>query len=237
MTNELKFGDRLAQVLKLRKISYTQLAEEVAVTKSAVSKWIHNKCMPQAAVIQRISKRYNISYNYLMGEEFSYTDNKFLLLSPSLVNSVNEPDGVTGSSWIPMYDTYDEEGDIGDVVNDSEIVAWHSISESSFRYSDESEKPFSVRIKTDYMLPFFLKGDYITVSRSEIDTVINDSLYALRINDTQIGIDGILIRRVEFYSDKNLYLLKSDNSNFKTYIIDQKKVTIIGKVVGLWRQL
>lgn len=81
-----KFNERLRSLLKSKKISGKELAEQLKVTAVKVSRWLTGKNQPDYDELCRLCKIFGVSTDYLInGKEFNLkftsTDRKLLKLS------------------------------------------------------------------------------------------------------------------------------------------------------------
>jgi transcriptional regulator with XRE-family HTH domain len=65
----MNIGNRINQLLKLRKISRKEIAEQLNISYSAVSKYITNQRTPDATTLKEIADFLNVSTDYLLGRD------------------------------------------------------------------------------------------------------------------------------------------------------------------------
>lgn len=63
----MNIGNRINQLLKVRKISRKEIAEKLNISYSAVSKYITNQRTPDAATLKEIAELLEVSTDYLLG--------------------------------------------------------------------------------------------------------------------------------------------------------------------------
>lgn len=63
------FGIRLAKLREKKRLSQSQLAERLGITKSMVSAYENSARKPSYAVLLRIAGMFNVSLDYLLGME------------------------------------------------------------------------------------------------------------------------------------------------------------------------
>jgi transcriptional regulator with XRE-family HTH domain len=68
----MRFGERLIQLRKEKKISQEQLAEDLGVTRQTISNWENYKNYPDIAMLTMISDRYKISLDDLLKKDVDY---------------------------------------------------------------------------------------------------------------------------------------------------------------------
>ena len=62
----MNIGNRINQLLKLRKISRKEIAEQLNISYSAVSKYITNQRTPDARTLKEIADFLEVSTDYLL---------------------------------------------------------------------------------------------------------------------------------------------------------------------------
>ena len=62
------FGDNLKKIRTNKNISQQQLANELSVSQQAVAKWECNTASPNPGMIAKISKYFNVSTDFLLGQ-------------------------------------------------------------------------------------------------------------------------------------------------------------------------
>lgn len=70
----MKFGERLIQLRKEKKISQEQLAEDLGVTRQTISNWENYKNYPDIAMLTTISDKYKISLDELLKKDVEYVN-------------------------------------------------------------------------------------------------------------------------------------------------------------------
>lgn len=236
------FGERLKGLLERERIRNSALAEDLGVSRSAVTKWIKDEAEPRSELIKMISKRLNTSISYLRGEDnidydrplktsyiSAYSD-----ILPSLIYCLEEPEEIKGFIWVPVYETkISTTPGIQDIIRD-DIIGWHTAPES-LTSDDPYMRPFSMKVIGDSMSPFILPNDYLTIKPAPFIIPNSQSIYAVKIADDLTDTYGIVVKRVQYIASKELYLLRSDNSDYPIYIIESEKAMIIGRIINLWR--
>lgn len=67
--NMVDFGIKLAKLRENKRLSQSQLAARLGITKSMVSAYENSARMPSYAVLLRIAGMFNVSLDYLLGTE------------------------------------------------------------------------------------------------------------------------------------------------------------------------
>ncbi len=69
-------GKRVKQIRELLKISQETLANELGITKQAISNIEHSKCYPNIALLHKLYTDYGVNINYIItGRGDIYVDN------------------------------------------------------------------------------------------------------------------------------------------------------------------
>jgi transcriptional regulator with XRE-family HTH domain len=71
----IAFGNRIKQIRSINKISQMQFAQSLNCSSSRVQSWENRKTVPSADTLMKISRKYKVSIDYLLGNENA---NKFL---------------------------------------------------------------------------------------------------------------------------------------------------------------
>ncbi len=67
----MAFSEKLYELRKKSCLSQEQLAEQLGVSRQAISKWESGKAMPESDTLVSISQYFNVSLDYLMKEDSS----------------------------------------------------------------------------------------------------------------------------------------------------------------------
>jgi len=65
----MRFAHILKELRTEKELSQKQLAEEIAISQSAIAKWELAKTEPTASALVLLSKFFIVSIDYLLGEE------------------------------------------------------------------------------------------------------------------------------------------------------------------------
>lgn len=84
----MSFGENLKNVRKQRGITQEELAETLGVSRQAISKWESDNGYPETEKLLLLSKKLNISLDYLMNDasemqEKEETEEKNVVIAPS----------------------------------------------------------------------------------------------------------------------------------------------------------
>lgn len=61
-------GNKIKSLRELKKITQTELSEQLDVSPSTVGMWEQNRRTPDAEMLKRISEFFNVSLDYLLGK-------------------------------------------------------------------------------------------------------------------------------------------------------------------------
>lgn len=70
----MTFGEKLQKLRKTKGMSQEELAEQLGVSRQAVSRWELGTVTPDVANVVGISKLFNVSTDYLLNTEFNKCD-------------------------------------------------------------------------------------------------------------------------------------------------------------------
>ena len=65
----MTFGEKLQKLRKESGLSQEELADQLNVSRQAVSKWERDNGYPETEKIVRMSKMFQVTIDYLLGEE------------------------------------------------------------------------------------------------------------------------------------------------------------------------
>jgi transcriptional regulator with XRE-family HTH domain/DNA-binding SARP family transcriptional activator len=68
------FGERLEELLKEKKLSHSQLAWELGISKGMISQYIHGYCVPSYEIIYKMISYFHVSIDYFLGYDTPKND-------------------------------------------------------------------------------------------------------------------------------------------------------------------
>ena len=86
-------GTRLKQIRKLINKSQKELADELSLTKQAISNIETEKCLPSISLLDKLLVKYNININYVIsgvGEAFNSNSNSYKEIRKTLMKEVEK---------------------------------------------------------------------------------------------------------------------------------------------------
>lgn len=116
----LYFKTRVKELREKAHISMEQLARELGVTKSRVNMWENNGTLPRSEYLVKLAKYFNVSTDYLLGNddtsEISKTNVKLNSLQRNL-GKLNEADLAKAEGMLKavFMDIFNDEEDDDDI--------------------------------------------------------------------------------------------------------------------------
>lgn len=86
------FGDKLKKLREANNLSQQQLAEKLGMSPSGIGMWEQNRRQPDNETLKKIAQLFDVSTDYLLGNDIKLNDeNKDLLetISADLSNPIN----------------------------------------------------------------------------------------------------------------------------------------------------
>ncbi len=203
---------RLRNVFEKSGLTQTEVCEKTGINKGALSSYLSGRYFPKQKTIDKLSKVFNVSINYLMGFE------------PENSQRVDEPDlaGITNISFpasrpIPIL------GDIcaGEGTWCEENFEGHFFIDSSVKAD------FCVRVRGDSMIDVgIFNGDLAFIKKTYDYT--NGKIYAVRINS-----DCEAVLKKVFWQEDTI-ILNPCNADYEPIVTDAEGMTVIGECVGVF---
>ena len=212
-------GKRLKQLRNSRGLNQTQLSEALnekfglKTDRVMISKWETGFQTPVMNTVVMLAKFFNVSIDYLNGEESSKSD--YINLPPPNITEdyTTFPVEVEIAAGYEHIALEDWEGDTVDISND--YLKGHNKSEF-----------FVLRVKGDSMYPEYQDGDKVLVLKQP---VVNYS--------GQVGVavyDGELatLKKIEFTEGENWIRLVPINPAFPPKLIENEDLEYL-RVLGI----
>ena len=197
-------GKIIRNLRKQKGLTQTQLADELNVEFSNVSKWELGKNDPSKELIAKMAKLFNVSIEYLLG----ITDNP-------------TPDTLpTATVKIPL---------LGNIAAGQPIEAIENVEDYVYISEDMSRHGtyFALKVKGNSMEPRIYEGDIAIIRHQAM--VNNGEIAAVKVNG-----DDVTLKKVEYVKDgvKLIGLNPSFTPLFYTTAeCVQKPLTVLGKLV------
>lgn len=203
---------RLRNVFEKSGLTQTEVCEKTGINKGALSSYLSGRYFPKQKTIDKLSKVFNVSINYLMGFE------------PEHSQRVDAPDlaGITNISFpasrpIPIL------GDIcaGEGTWCEENFEGHFFIDSSVKAD------FCVRVRGDSMIDAgIFNGDLAFIKKTYDYT--NGKIYAVRINS-----DCEAVLKKVFWQEDTI-ILNPCNADYEPIVTDAEGMTVIGECIGVF---
>ena len=203
---------RLRNVFEKSGLTQTEVCEKTGINKGALSSYLSGRYFPKQKTIDKLSKVFNVSINYLMGFE------------PEHSQRVDAPDltGITNISFpasrpIPI---------LGDICAGEGI--WCEENFEGHFFIDSSVKAdFCVRVRGDSMIDAgIFNGDLAFIKKTYDYT--NGKIYAVRINS-----DCEAVLKKVFWQEDTI-ILNPCNADYEPIVTDAEGMTVIGECVGVF---
>lgn len=203
---------RLRNVFEKSGLTQTEVCEKTGINKGALSSYLSGRYFPKQKTIDKLSKVFNVSINYLMGFE------------PEHSQRVDDPD-LTGISNIsfPASKPVPILGDIcaGEGTWCEENFEGHFFIDSSVKAD------FCVRVRGDSMIDAgIFNGDLAFIKKTYDYT--NGKIYAVRINS-----DCEAVLKKVFWQEDTI-ILNPCNADYEPIVTDAEGMTVIGECVGVF---
>lgn len=203
---------RLRNVFEKSGLTQTEVCEKTGINKGALSSYLSGRYFPKQKTIDKLSKVFNVSINYLMGFE------------PEHSQRVDDPDlaGITNISFpasrpIPIL------GDIcaGEGTWCEENFEGHFFIDSSVKAD------FCVRVRGDSMIDAgIIDGDLAFIKKTY--DYKDGNIYAVRINS-----DCEAVLKKVFWQDDTI-ILNPCNAEYKPIVTDSEGVSVVGECIGVY---
>lgn len=204
------FAERLSILLQERNVKQKELAENLNITSTTISRYIKGHTMPRYDIIQLIANYFNVSADYLLDTQTEVT------------SIVEENDGILA---IPLLSNITK--DQTEIINDSNVIGKIELSKNLYsKFGDL----IALKIKTTGMAPRLMPGDTIIV---EICNNVPDGCPALLVKE---NYDDAIVRRIHRTSKGIMLIPFNSMETPEFYTNDEifnKDMRIIGRVVRL----
>lgn len=203
---------RLRNVFEKSGLTQTEVCEKTGINKGALSSYLSGRYFPKQKTIDKLSKVFNVSINYLMGFE------------PEHSQRVDAPDltGITNISF-PASRPVPILGDIcaGEGTWCEENFEGHFFIDSSVKAD------FCVRVRGNSMIDAgIFNGDLAFIKKTY--DYKDGNIYAVRINS-----DCEAVLKKVFWQDDTI-ILNPCNAEYKPIVTDSEGVSVVGECIGVY---
>lgn len=203
---------RLRNVFEKSGLTQTEVCEKTGINKGALSSYLSGRYFPKQKTIDKLSKVFNVSINYLMGFE------------PEHSQRVDAPDltGITNISF-PASKPVPILGDIcaGEGTWCEENFEGHFFIDSSVKAD------FCVRVRGDSMIDAGIRDGDLAFIKKTYDYK-DGNIYAVRINS-----DCEAVLKKVFWQDDTI-VLNPCNAEYKPIVTDSEGVSVVGECIGVY---
>lgn len=209
---------RLRSVFEKSGLTQTEVCEKTGINKGALSSYLSGRYFPKQNTIDKLSKVFNVSINYLMGFELEHNKNFNDLDISEIANITNI--SFPAARPIPM---------LGDICAGNGIFCEENFD--GYFFMDQSIKAdFCVRVRGNSMIDACIFNNDIAFIKKTYDYK-NNTVYAVLLNSECEAT----LKKV-FWKDDTI-ILNPCNPEFEPVIVDASEVTILGECVGVFRNM
>ncbi len=208
--------NRLKEIRKLKKLNQTEFAKKFNISQQTISNWENGITDIDLETLTAISKAFNLSIDYILGETTDTLDIskvKNIISIPQNLKTLPIVGTITAG-----YDGIAYEDDLGQIeVLDTALCGY------------APEECFVLKIKGNSMYPLFIDSDLVLVHKQ--NHVDNGTISVVLYNG-----DEATVKKVVYKQGENWLDLVPTNPEYMTKHIeneDLEQCRIIGKVVSL----
>lgn len=204
-------GSRITELRELMNFSQKDFAREIGITQGALSQIERDKSQASFETIRKISDEFNVNCNWLINGV-----GEVLLDKAQSIQTKEAIKSGTEKALIPLIKEEAHAGYIGG-CNDKAYIKQLDVYQIPWFEKGEYRL---FEIIGDSMVPTLHPGEIVVCEFvTDHATVENSTLCVL------ISKDGIVAKRIFQYPDqKGFFILKSDNTNYKTQTLRKSKV-------------
>lgn len=220
-----KFSDRFKQLRTERRLSQQNLADQLGFSKSSVNMYERGEREPGLESMETIADYFNVDLDYLMGRSDIPNRNDWLKsINKSVVVEPSQPQ-MKFDNIIPI--SIKRFPLLGDIACGKPIMA-NEEKELYVEAGTNIHADFCLKAKGDSMIGARIyDGDIVFIRKQEM--VNNGEIAAVIIDDEAT------LKRVNYYPEKNLLILKAENSNYEDLVYTGEQldhIIILGKAVA-----
>lgn len=220
-----KFSDRFKQLRTERRLSQQNLADQLGISKSSVNMYERGEREPGLEAIEAIADFFNVDVDYLMGRSDRPNNNEWIRSLHPAINTANASSRVFLTNLGP--------------IETKKFRLLGNIACGQPIFADEQKELYveaGANIKADFCLK--AKGDSMTGAR-----IYDGDIVFIRkqemVNNGEIAAviidDEATLKRVNYFPDKNLLILKAENSKYEDLVYSGEQldhIIILGKAVA-----
>lgn len=202
----MTFSEKLKKLRKEKKITQEKLAAIIGVERSSIGKYESTNVMPSIDVLNRIAAFFEVSVDYLLGNDSAINLSLFGNIFP------------IEKKKIPL---------LGDIACGKPIYADED-RESYVIAGTNVNADFCLRAKGDSMIGArILDGDVVFIQKADI--VNNGEIAAVIIEDEET------LKRVYYYPESQKLVLNAENPKYEPLVYvdsELEQIHILGKAVA-----
>ena len=220
-----KFSERFKQLRTEHCLSQQNLADQLGFSKSSVNMYERGEREPGIESMEAIADFFNVDLDYLMGRSDIPNRNEWL-------KTINAPEAIEHAQLQAGFDNIIPIATkrfrlLGDIACGKPIFA-NEEKELYVEAGANINADFCLRAKGDSMIGARIHdGDIVFIKKQE--RVDNGKIAAVIIEDEAT------LKRVNYYPEKDLLILKAENSNYEDLIYTGEQlnhIVILGKAVA-----
>ena len=220
-----KFSDRFKQLRTERRLSQQNLADQLGFSKSSVNMYERGEREPGLESMETIADYFNVDLDYLMGRSDIPNRNDWLKsINKSVVVEPSQPQ-MKFDNIIPI--STKRFPLLVDIACGKPIMA-NEEKELYVEAGANISADFCLRAKGDSMIGARIyDGDIVFIKKQEM--VDNGEIAAVIIEDEAT------LKRVNYFPEKNLLILKAENSKYEDLVYTGEQldhIIILGKAVA-----
>lgn len=220
-----KFNERLKLLRQEAALSQQDFAKQLGTSKSSINMYERGEREPGIDTLEAIADYFNVDMDYLLGKSDHRSKSAWLEEIDKSVDLESLRSQIKYENIFPIerkrYPL------IGDVACGKPIYAEENF-EAYVEAGADIEADFCLRAKGDSMIGARIyDGDIIFVRKQ--DMVDNGEIAVVIIEDEAT------LKRVNYYPEKNLLILKAENPKYEDFIYageQLEQIIILGKAVA-----
>lgn len=220
-----KFNERLKRLRQEANLSQAEFARLIGTSKSSINMYERGEREPGLESMETIADYFNVDLDYLMGRSDIPNRNEWL-------KSINKSAAVESLQPQAKFDNLIPISTkrfqlLGDIACGTPIMADEE-KELYVEAGANINADFCLRAKGDSMIGARIHdGDIVFIRKQEM--VDNGEIAAVIIEDQAT------LKRVNYYPEKNLLILKAENSQYEDLIYTGEQlnhIVVLGKAVA-----
>lgn len=220
-----KFNERLKQLRQEADLSQAEFAQQIGTSKSSINMYERGEREPGIETLEAIADYFNVDMDYLLGKSDHRNKAAWLEGIDKTVDLEVLRSQIKFENLFPIerrrYPL------IGEIACGTPILANEEL-ELYVESGTAIEADFCLRAKGDSMIGARIyDGDIIFIRKQNM--VNNGEIAAVVIDDEAA------LKRVNYYPDKNLLILKSENPKYEDLVYSGEQldhIIILGKAVA-----